>query len=75
MLAESLGIPKEEVEKAREDRAEKVKLTLDAQTTPEERLGARGFPEGDPNPNSGEEERAEDEEKRGEQEEPTEEDE
>lgn len=60
--AMALGFNPDLVPQAREDRAERVKLTLEAQTSPDdtpERPAARGAPDLDPDPNSGEDEKEE----------------
>jgi len=72
--AGSQDLPKKEVEQGRKDRAEQIKVTMEAQTPPGETPGAspdrpaaRGAPELDADKSSGKTERAEDTQKRGEQ--------
>lgn len=79
--AQSFDLPEDEVEDAMQEKIEMAREIMKAQTPPEpemdqeERPAARGVPEADANPQSGEEERAEDEQKRGEQKAPKKEEE
>lgn len=73
----SFDLSPEEVKKATDEKAEMAASIIEAQSARQspDRPAARGVPEIDPNPQSGEEERAEDENKRGEQVAPTQEEE
>jgi len=72
LAAASQDLPKSEVKQGKKDRAEQIKITMEAQTSPGEessdspdRPAARGAKELDPNKKSGSDERAEDVKKRG----------
>lgn len=69
----SQDLSPEEVDQATEEKVKAAAAILEAQAKVKapERSAARGVPEVDPNPQSGEEERAEDAQKRGEQKMPT----
>ncbi len=68
--AQAFDLPEEEIEEAMKEKIEMAREIMKAQTPPEqqmERPAARGVPEADANPQSGEDERSEDEQKRGDQ--------
>jgi len=60
LASEALGFRKGEVDKAKDDKAERAAATLVAQTAiSEQRAAARGVPDIDPNPDSGADEKQE----------------
>lgn len=63
--AGSQDVPKAEIKKAEKEQAEDAARIMEAQTSDEDRMAARGVPQLDPNKNSGADERGEDEQKRG----------